>query len=132
MLNDLAVKEASQHCSFPIMSTNRQIANNTSKKDLRAEIHAAAHQENNEEKDKLLNFKTKRDLDIKSSCYSNPGFSHLIDCKLLKRALVDKGASKSIAASKNVPPDTLRHKQPSDTLWNANGGKFTALHEVEI
>ena len=31
-----------------------------------------------------------------------------------------------------MPDNLLRHKQPSDVLWNTNGGKFTTSHEVEL
>ena len=52
----------------------------------------------------------------KINCYSNPDFSHLINYKLLKYALINMGASKSIIVAKNVPTNLLCHKQYSNIL----------------
>ena len=68
----------------------------------------------------------------KINYYSNLDFSHLANYKLLKHALIDIGASKSIIVAKNVPTNLLRHKHPSNVLWNTNGGKFATSYEVEL
>ena len=51
---------------------------------------------------------------------------------ILKRVLIDTGASKSIIKKKNVPVALLnKNKRKASVEWSTNGGKFNAAYEVD-
>ena len=110
MLDKLQVVEVSQHSLFPLINTNK-VVNHASKLDLCTEINMAIFQGECERVEKLL--KSRSDnlkYSNKINCYSNPDFSHLTNYKLLKCALANTSAYKSIIVAKNVPTNFLRYK----------------------
>ena len=94
ILGKIQVIEISQYLLSLLINTNNKVANHISKFELRAKIYMVVFKEEYKRVEKLSNFHSNTLNNSKINCYSNYDFSHLINSKLSKCALVSICTSK--------------------------------------